>query len=258
MAWVVAALTVLVGVLTLFVLGLLRGYGDLLRRTAELEQRASGGLADGVLARPDSIAQPTVAEIEGLDTRLEAYRLAVTEVPAQYLLVAFLSTTCLTCLDIWRDIIEAGDDAGRVVAGDDAASVMIVLKGREHENLAKASALAGETRVPVVFSGSTWTELAVPGSPYFALIAVADQRVVGAGSAQSWGQLRSLATDGMLEIAFAARAPSNGRGAYRSIIEREDEELRRAGIVPGHPSLTAPSMRAGAPPAGDSPGEPEP
>jgi hypothetical protein len=215
----------------------------------------------GVVPRPDRIAMPTVAAIEGLDTGLDAYRLALVEIPAAYLLVAFLSTTCLTCLDIWRDMIDAGDEAVRIVAGDTATSVIIVLKDRENENLAKAAALARETRVPVVFSGSTWSELAVPGSPYFALIATADQRVVGAGSAQSWGQLRSLATDGMLEIAFAAgKAPSNGRGGYRSIIEREDEELRRAGIHPGHPSLTAPVSGAGAPdvPDADSPGEPEP
>jgi hypothetical protein len=217
-------------------------------------------MAEGVVPRPDTIAQPTVTAIEGLDTGLDAYRLAVDEVPAAYLLVAFLSTTCLTCLDIWRDIIDAGDDAARVVAGDATAAVMIVLKGRENENLAKASALAGETRVPVVFSEAAWSELAVPGSPYFALIATADQRVVGAGSARSWGQLRSLATDGMLEIAFAGKKSSNGRGGYRSIIEREDEELRRAGIYPGHPSLTAPISGAGPPaaPAAEPPGETEP
>ncbi len=243
MVWVVAALTVVVAVLTLFVLGLLRSQGELMRRTAALEAGASSPSTPvGVVPRPDSIAQSTVASIEGVDTGLDPYRLAVGEVPASYLLVAFLSTTCLSCLDIWRDIIDGGDDAGRVVAGDDVASVMIVLKGREAENLGKAAALATETPVPVVFSGTAWSELAVPGSPYFALIATADQRVVGAGSAQGWGQLRSLASDAMLEIAFARKAPSNGRDGYRSIIEREDEDLRRAGIHPGHPSLTAPPM----------------
>jgi hypothetical protein len=261
MTWVVAALTVTVGVLTLFVLGLLRSHGELMRRIADLEARPSpGSLAPGVVPRPDKIAQPVVPLIEGLDTGLDPYRLVVGEVPEPYLLVAFLSTTCLSCLDIWRDIIDGRDEAARVVAGDAVASVMIVLKGREYENLGKASALAAETPVPVVFSGTAWLELEVPGTPYFALIATADQRVVGAGSAQSWGQLRSLASDGMLEISFAAKGSSNGRDGYRSIIEREDEELRRAGIHPGHPSLHAPPMVAGSPPAPapESPGEGEP
>jgi hypothetical protein len=243
MVWVAAALTILAGVLTLFVLGLLRAQGDLMRRVAELE-RSSRTLAPGVVPTPDTIARPTVAAIEGEDAALEPYRVDIGDVPTSYLLLAFLSTTCLTCLDIWRDIIDAGEDAKRVVAGDDVASVMIVLKGREYESLAKATALAAATPVPVVFSGRAWTELEVPGSPYFALLATGDQRVVGAGSAQGWAQLRSLATDGMLEIAFARDPQSNGRRGYRSIIEQEDEELRRAGIYPGHPSLHAPPMRS--------------
>jgi hypothetical protein len=251
MIWVVAALTVVVAVLTLFVLGLLRSHAELLRRTADLERErqepantpAPDQMPEGVVPAPETIAQTSVSAIEGLDCTLEPYRLAVADVHEPYLLVAFLSTTCLTCLDIWRDVIEEGDDARRVEAGDDAASLLIVLKAREFENLGKAAGLAAETPVPVVMSGEAWSELDVPGSPYFALIATREQRVVGAGSAQSWEQLRSLAGDGMLELSFAMGASSNGgggaRGGYRSIIEREDDDLRRAGIYPGHPSLTA-------------------
>jgi len=254
MTWVVAALTVVVALLTLFVLGLLRTQAELLRRTAQLggdgdvDQQGDGGAAsmpDGVVPTPETIAQTSVSAIEGLDLDLEPYALSVRDVPEPYLLVAFLSTTCLTCLDIWRDMIDEGDAAAHVVAGDEAASVMIVLKAREYENLGKAAALAAETRVPVILSGEAWSTLEVPGSPYFALVATKSERVVGAGSAQSWQQLKSLASDGMLEMSIAAR-PSNGRrrgrGGYRSIIEREDEDLRRAGINPAHPSLIAPLL----------------
>jgi hypothetical protein len=62
-------------------------------------------------------------------------------------------------------------------------------------------------------------------------------------------------------MAFANKAPSNGgRGGYRGIIEREDDELRRAGIYPGHPSLTVSPMKDGstAAPAVESTGEREP
>jgi hypothetical protein len=249
MTWVVAALTVVVGVLTLFVLGLLRSHAELLARVAELAEREPAGAPDpsptampeGVVPAPQTIAETVVRSIEGLDYELEPYRLAIREVSTPYLLVAFLSTTCFSCLDIWRDVIEGGEDASVVEAGDDAASLLIVLKAREHENLGKATALARETPVPVVLSGSAWSELEVPGSPYFALIATAEERVVGAGSAQSWDQLKSLASDGMLELSLAAK-PSSNSGGYRSIIEREDDDLARAGIHPGHSSLTAPLL----------------
>jgi hypothetical protein len=249
MTWVVAALTVVVAVLTLFVLGLLRSHAELLRRVAELADREPARAPDpfatempeGVVPAPATIEQTVVRSIEGVDCELEPYRLAIRDVSTPYLLVAFLSTSCFSCLDIWRDVIEGGEDASTVEAGEDAASLLIVLKAREHENLGKATALARETPVPVVLSGSAWSELEVPGSPYFALIATADERVVGAGSAQSWDQLKSLASDGMLELSLAARPSSNG-GGYRSIIAREDDELARAGIHAGHPSLTGPVL----------------
>jgi hypothetical protein len=249
MTWVVAALTVVVAVQTLFVLGLLRSHADLLARVAQLAEREPARAAEpsptampeGVVPAPATLEQTVVRSIEGLDHELEPYRLAVRDVSTPYLLVAFLSTSCFSCLDIWRDVIEGGEAASTVDAGDDTASLLIVLKAREYENLGKATALARETPVPVLLSGSAWEELDVPGSPYFALIATGEERVVGAGSAQSWHQLKSLASDGMLELSLATKPSSNG-GGYRSIIEREDDDLARAGIHPGHSSLTAPLL----------------
>jgi hypothetical protein len=250
MIWVVSALTVVVGVLTLFVLGLLRGYADLREQLAEIgeAQQAtsptsfSTSLPEGVVPAPETMPESQLAWIRGVDSDLEPFDMPVNDLATPYLLVAFLSTGCLTCLDIWRDMIDAGGAARTVTAGPDAASVIIVLKGREHENLGKARALAAETAAPVVFAAEAWTDLEVPGSPYFALVATAGGAVVGAGSAQSWEQLESLATDGMLELSIS-RAPRTGNGGgYRSIIEREDTDLRRGGVLPGDPSLTAPLL----------------
>ena len=98
-----------------------------------------------------------------------------------------------------------------MVAGDAAASVMIVLKGREQENLGQGPGPRGGDTGAGRVLGHRLVGDGGARSPYFALIATADERVVGAGSAQSWGQLRSLATDGMLEVTFADRASSNGR-----------------------------------------------
>jgi hypothetical protein len=255
MIWVDAALTLAVAVLALFVLGLLRSHAELLRRITELAGRPTADAAngsgsrletmpEGVLPVPDEVARTPVSKIGGVDCDLRPYEQRLRDLREQYLLVAFLSTTCLSCLEIWRDIIEAGAEAAPIEAGDDAAALLLVLKGREEENLGKARALAVDTPVPVILSAEAWAELEVPGSPYFALIDVSGERVMGAGSAQSWEQLKSLASDAMLELSLATAPPrrsGNGRGGgYRSIIEREDEDLRRAGLHPGDPSLTGP------------------
>jgi hypothetical protein len=251
MIWVSAALVLVVSALTVFVLGLLRSHAELLRRLGELESQTleapqerpvpvdARPLPDGVVARPAEVERASVVAIRGIDADLQPFELRIPEAGTAYVLLSFLSTTCLTCLDIWRDIIETGAEASQVEGGRDSATVLIVLKGREEENLGKVRALTPDTPVPVVLSADAWTDLSVPGSPYFALIEADGHTVVGAGSAQSWEQLKSLASDAMLELSVVAdmaagTLPSNG---YRSIIEREDEDLRRGGVFPGDPSL---------------------
>jgi len=257
MIWVVAALTLVVALLTLFVLGLLRSHAELLRAVNDLKadpthdhdgsdhngSASRHQMPDGVVPAPDQIPQRTIERLTGIDADLREIEIDLTDVSDPYILLSFISTTCLTCMDIWRDIIETGVEAERIEAGDSSAAVFIVLKGREEENLGKARALAEETPVPVLFSAQAWDVLDVPGSPYFTLIDAGSGSVVGAGSAQSWHQLRSLASDGMLEIALASTldvgTAGNGTRGYRSIIEREDDDLRRAGILPGDNSLAA-------------------
>jgi hypothetical protein len=246
MIWVVGALTVVVSVLALFVLGLLRSHAEIRSRIRELESSPRTAppsepptFAPGLVEAPDEMPDTQITRIEGVDSDLEPATVVLRELPTTYLLVAFLSTGCLTCLDIWRDMIEAGEDSQRVTAGGEAAAVILILKSSEYENLGKARALANETSAQVLFSADAWNELEVPGSPYFALLRNTDGSVVGAGSAQSWEQLKSLASDGMLELAVRGVAATSARG-YRSIIEREDADLARAGIRPEHPSLSGP------------------
>jgi len=256
MIWIVATLAMLVALQTLFVIGLLRSHAEMLLRIARLEEGIATGslpqltsaarsMPDGVVPAPPTINQIRVEALKGVDSDLRPSECRVGDQREGYLLLAFLSTTCLSCLDIWRDIIEGGPEARQVEANGDIAKVLIVLKGRDEENLGKVRALASETPVPVMLSAETWGELEVPGSPYFTLIDARAQVVVGAGSAQSWPQLSSLASDGMLELALAADLSASSphvRRGYRSIIEQEDDELARAGILPSHPSLTAPPM----------------
>lgn len=240
MIHVVAALTLVCLGLLVLCAGMLRSIGDLLERVGELERRprppGERELAAGVVAPPtgDGPVQ-TVSALEGVDADLAWFRRDLADFGTEYVLLAFLSTTCLTCLDIWRDMIEAGDDARAVVADDDRAAVVVVLRGREEENLGKARALAGRTVPPVVFAGALWEDLEIPGSPYFTLVRVSDRSVVGAGSAQAFDQLASLAHDAMLELALTGSDRS-----YAGLIASEDRELRAAGLLPGDPSLTAP------------------
>jgi hypothetical protein len=247
MTWVVAALTLVVGLQMILLLGVLRSHADVIERVKPQQGRvAEGGSAttaltmpDGVLAPPESVAEHALATVRGQDLDLRPTEIGVAEGSGQYLLIAFLSTTCLTCLDIWRDVISGGAASASIDAGaGGTAEVVLVLKGRELENLGKAQALAEETPVPVLFGQEAWDALEVPGSPYFALIERSSTKVVGAGSAQSWSQIVSLASDGMLELSVEAQ--NGGTGGYQGIIAREDDDLRRAGIIPGHPSLTLP------------------
>jgi hypothetical protein len=247
MVWISTALILVVALQMLFVLGLLRSHAELLTRISQLENQsrdtspaqpsALTAMPDGVVPMPERVDSTAISAVVGIDPNLQPFNLKLSEASEAYVLLSFLSTTCLTCLDIWRDIIETGTPAGRIEAGEQAAEVLLILKGREEENLGKVRALAADTPVPVVMSGDAWSELSVPGSPYFSLIDARTGSVVGAGSAQSWEQLRSLASDAMLELAVVAGTAADG---YRSIIEREDEALRSAGILPGDPSLTAP------------------
>lgn len=245
MTWVVAALTIAVGLLTLLVLGVLRSHAEVLARLNAIASGSTGPAApqgltmpEGVVAPADGVSDAELTALVGQDLDLQPLDISVVSGPGEFLLVAFLSTTCLTCMDIWRDVIAGGEESAMIDAGAGGrAAVAIALKGRELENLGKARALTEETPVPVLFSQEAWDALEVPGSPYFALLERRNGRVVGAGSAQSWPQIMSLASDGMLEL--SVHNGDERRRGYRGIIAREDEDLRRAGIGPGHPSLTA-------------------
>lgn len=248
MVWVCATLTFVLAVQTLFVVGVLGSHADLVQRLTTLENLSSDrtpeatlSMPDGVVAMPPTTEQREVNTLRGTDVDLRPTEVDLSSIATRYTLLAFVSTSCLSCLEIWRDVIEAGPDAAMIEADEDAATLFIVLKGREVENLGKARLLAKETLPSVLFSSQAWEEMDVPGSPYFALIDNRSQLVVGAGSASTWTQLRTLASDAMLELSLAAQIDAGIASAtgYRSLIAREDGELRQAGLLPGDPSLTA-------------------
>jgi len=208
----VAAETVLVALLALFVVALLRSHAEILRRLEAIDP------ADGApVPRPEAAAGARPApDLAGATPSGGARRVAT---GAGSLLLAFLSSGCSSCARL-IDGVQGGLDA--LAAG---TRVVVVTKDPAVERARTFVPL--EPLVDVVMSTSAWEDYSVPGTPYF--VHVEDGAVVGEGSATAWPQVASLLADA---------------AADRAELPRADAALAAAGIAPGHPSLR-PSRIAG-------------
>jgi hypothetical protein len=130
-------------------------------------------------------------------------------------LLAFLSSTCLTCREFWDAFREPSMRAPH------DARVVAVTRGAEAESPATVRQLASPY-VHTIMSTAAWEAYRVPGAPYFVLIDGPSERVVGEGTAPTWERVDALMHQALDD---ATERPTI------------DEELRRAGIEPGHPSL---------------------
>ena len=117
---------------------------------------------------------------------------------------------------------------GRIGAED--TRLVVVAKGPEAESESRLRELAPEG-VTLVQSTDAWTDYEVPVSPYFVLVDGPSGAVIGEGSATSWGQVSSLMSQAIAD-ATSVRRDRLENGEFRS-----DAELRKAGILPGDPSL---------------------
>ncbi len=241
MTVVVVLLAVAVGVLALLVFGLLRTHAEILRALdragISLDDTAAGAPVGTAVDRSEDAAHPeqgTARDIVGTVPAGGSTRVAVTGV-SHFTLLAFLSSGCRTCKRFWEAFAETnlelpGGDTRLVVVGQDPA----------HDS---ESALAGliPHGVKAVLSTAAWEDYDVPGSPYFALVDGTDGRVVGAGSALEWDQLRGLLDQALSDAGLDNRPGAPRRGsAHRSgrdRARRADDALLSAGIGPGHPSL---------------------
>ena len=243
----------LLGVL---VLGLLRSHALILKALhelgagLELEKEAGTGvttattggkpgpvpveLETGVVpaTRKDST---TAHDIVGTDLERAQADVVVTA-PGQRTLLAFLTSGCSVCQTFWDEFQRGVDVPGN---GD----LQVVAKGPEEESIPSLRALAGT--LPVVQSSAAWVDYDIPGSPYFVYVEAG--RVTGEGSATTWPQVRDLMAQGVSDSEEARQAAGrSGPGALvgeglgrgeRDSLPRMDDELRAAGIAPGHPSL---------------------
>lgn len=248
MTALVIILTLVVLLLALLVAGLLRSHAEVLRALHELGVSLDpdeGDLAGGTNTAIDLRTRPGVAapratvggptDVVGQTPDGGLAKVGVTGSEGLTLL-AFLSSGCLTCAGFWDAF---ADPQQRHVDGLDA-ELVIVAKGPEAESEASIRAMAPKG-VRTVMSSDAWLDYEVPVSPYFIL--VGDSRIIGEGAASTWKQVANLLKQAVADAGIAQERSgrrASAKGVGRSGPQREadtDEELRRAGIRPGDPSL---------------------
>lgn len=232
MAVLVAIEAIVLVLLTVLVAGLLRSHAAILRRLHEMgaglgldgRPATTAGAASPVALRPAGDAPVgdgsfgRAHDIGGTGLHDDAVLVPVDGV-AHRTLLAFLSSGCLTCRTFW----DAFADARELDLPQDVRLV-VVTKDTHEESMAALRDLAPPD-LPVVMSGATWSDYAVPGSPYFVLVDGPAGRVTGEGTGASWAQVRGLMAQAAADDADA------------STEARIDRELLTHGIAPGDPSL---------------------
>jgi hypothetical protein len=220
---VVALEAVAIVVLAVFVAGLLRSHAELVRMlhdagiASEPARRVPGPPAR-------SSRSGAAPDVTGVAPDGTAVSVSLTAGDGLTLLV-FLSTGCLTCRSYWDAL------ASREPAVPGATRSIVVTRGPDEESPAAVAALA-PPGVLTVMSSEAWDAHGVPGSPYVRLIDARSGDAVGEGTAPTWDAMTRLLGQALDDAAMAEG------GAVRGARPSVDDELRRAGIHAGHPSLS--------------------
>ncbi len=256
---------VVVALLAVLVVGLLRTHAEILRRLHDLgagvyddpdPDQTSRTTSRTAVASPIR-TQPGVAEprpretpafdLAGTTPDGTAVVIGVVDRPHTTLL-AFLSSGCTTCRGFWEAFAAGAEDT---LPGVDT-HLVAVTKGPHNESVSKVAELAAD-RVRTVMSTEAWEDYGVPVSPYFVLVDGPRGEVLGEGSGTTWAQVSGLLEQACADAGLVPTAPGAGSGTAGSTgsarsglgrglngpgrERRADEELARAGIGPGHPSL---------------------
>lgn len=247
---IVAALALIVALLSLLVVGLLRSHAEILRALHDLGVNLDPDAPDGTFAARvprvssaapsaviDGVPSPTgggltvAHDLAGATPDGGAALISLRGRPG-LVLVAFLSTGCGTCADFWsafrHDSIEVSGRAVRLV---------IATRGLNSESPSAVHDLAPSNAVTIM-SDEAFDDHGVAAAPYFMLVDGGSGQVIGEGAAASWVQLRTLLGRAAADSGWAedrrSRRELLGAAARRA---RVDSALADAGIEPGDPSL---------------------
>jgi len=249
MTALVVILTIVVALLTVLVVGLLRSHAMILRRLHELgagvedpeptRSPVEFRMRDGLPTLPDSADETGFADgadIVGVSIDDDAIALRIVGAP-QPTLLAFLSSSCLTCASFWESFAEP-----QSVLLPDSTRLVIVTKDAAEESPSRIAQLA-PPGVPLVQSSAAWMAYRVPGSPYFVFVDGPTGRVRGEGTGATWKQVANLLAQATGDLTFTAGPDPGRRGKPQSDADREraiDQQLLAAGIAPGDPTLYEP------------------
>jgi len=232
---------VVIALLVVLVAGLLRSHAEILRRLHELgagdpdeaghpahQSAVASGLPRPVARRNRGagLGEVPVAAVSGATPSGGSASIPLTGSRGLTLL-AFLSSGCTSCRAFWRDAPHAGD----LTRPD--LRVVVITRGVEEESPAAVGDLSLPGTTPVM-SSEAWDAFKIPMSPYFVLIDGAAGTVLGEGAGATWTQVADLVGRALADTGTDGR-PRSGSTADR--LRDTDEELRRAGIAPGDPSL---------------------
>lgn len=234
MTIVVAALAVVVLLLSVVVVGLLRSHGEMLRAFNELgvtfghdegHDHGSSATLPNPRRKPvphardrvtEGTGDGTIYDISGTTPRGGALTVGL-ENRNERTLLAFLTSGCATCRNFWDAF---RNDAALPRSVD---RLVIVTKSNDEESPAALGNLAPADHA-VVMSSQAWDDYGVPVSPYFVLVDGATGSIDGEGAASTWTQVGSL----------LSRAEADVEAENE---QRIDIDLRAAGIMPNDPTL---------------------
>lgn len=215
---------VVIVLLSVLVAGLLRSHAEILRRLHAL------GAGDQTPASPVPLTakprrQSQMAPVTSISGPTPDQTNATISLAGGRgaTLLAFLSSGCASCRTFWDAFGEGIELPG------DQTRLVIVTKGPESESPATIARLAPKTYTTIM-STESWDAFKVPMTPHFVLVDGADGRVLGEGAAGTWEHVTDL----------LLRSIDDSRALRRTTAERlrdTDEELARADIHPGDPSL---------------------
>lgn len=247
MTVVVTLLAVVVAVLVVLVVGLLRSHAVVLRRLHELGAGVEPGAgtagappraAPGRPSPTDAAPGRPATDIVGVDPSGNAVAVRITGTEHDTVL-AFLSSTCLTCARFWDDLANP-----RAVRLPDGARLIVVTKGADEESPAAVAELAPRG-FTTILSSEAWAAYDVPGSPYVVAVDGRSGTVKGEGTGGSWGQVADLLAQATGDLGFTEAAGRRRRKAHGDV-EREsdiDAALLAAGVLPGDERLYSPIHR---------------